>query len=694
MEISQKAEEIFLSALEITNKDERLSFLYKQCFNNSKLKESVEELISDYERANNVFQESSKKLKKLKREIKTDNLTISSMIGPYHIIGVLGEGGCGIVYKAERREPLKLKVALKVLKSGMDTQTIMSRFETEKQTLALMEHPNIAHVIDAGETENRRPFFVMELVQGEKITDYCKKNNLSINERLKLILSVCSAIQHAHNKGVIHRDIKPSNILITKLDGIAVPKVIDFGIAKATNLNAYQGETIQGQWIGTPGYMSPEQFADKNRDIDTRSDVYSLGMILYELITGYSPFDNNQLINEGFQKVKDRILNETPIAPDKICHNKKRKIPSDLSLLILKAINKNRNQRYETINELATDITNFLEKKPVKAHPAKGCYILRKLIIRNKLASLTSFIALLVVFFGFSASTLLYIRAHNAEHKEYLLRQETEEREHITKAAIYIMQRKMVEADQEIRNIDGLPTQTSLEATNVFRALATWSAMNGDWKTSADRWLAMSKVNHFDENDMSYSVTEDLLPISPLLITIKDYERYHAFQNFVIQRLEKTTNPIAAEHVLKMCLITPTSKSILERLKPTLEVAKKYTGKLEEPPIDTMESWRCIAVALWYYRDKQPQTAINYCNKTLNIYHRDETQPAMAKLIRAMSYIRLGNRQKANKDLIEANTIIDEHFMKPLDERTGGYWHDWLNVRIMQSEAEKLTIND
>src|ERR1700716_2695835 len=238
-------------------------------------------------------------------------------IDHYKLLQKIGEGGCGIVYLAEQEEPVRRRVALKVIKLGMDTAQVIARFEAERQALALMDHPNIAKVFDAGATGTGRPFFVMELVHGIKITDYCDQNKLSTEERLKLFIPVCHAIQHAHQKGIIHRDIKPSNILVTLHDGVPVPKVIDFGIAKATQgrLTDQTLFTAFEQFIGTPAYMSPEQAEMSGLDIDTRSDIYSLGVLLYELLTGKTPFDANELMASGIEAMRRTIREQEPLRP-------------------------------------------------------------------------------------------------------------------------------------------------------------------------------------------------------------------------------------------------------------------------------------------------------------------------------------------------------------------------------------------
>src|SRR3989449_905809 len=236
------------------------------------------------------------------------------LIGRYKLLQKIGEGGCGVVYMAEQEEPVRRRVALKVIKLGMDTRQVVARFEAERQALALMDHPNIAKVLDAGATDTGRPYFVMELVRGIRITDYCDQNNLSTRERLDLFVQICHAIQHAHQKGIIHRDIKPSNLLVTMHDGVPIPKVIDFGIAKATEerLTDKTLFTAYAQLIGTPAYMSPEQVELSGLDVDTRSDIYSLGVLLYELLTGRTPFDAKELLGSGVDEMRRTLREREP----------------------------------------------------------------------------------------------------------------------------------------------------------------------------------------------------------------------------------------------------------------------------------------------------------------------------------------------------------------------------------------------
>src|SRR2546425_700712 len=291
--------EIFLKALEMQSPAEREAYLQEACGRDPALRAKVEVLLTSHE--NDSFLESPAVDVARSAFVTQEPLTEGhgTVIGRYKLREKIGEGGFGIVYLAEQNEPIKRRVALKIIKVGMDTREVVARFEAERQALAIMDHPNIAKIHDAGATETGRPYFVMELVRGTKITDYCDQKNLSTRERLDLFMQICRAVQHAHQKGIIHRDLKPSNILVTLHDGVAVPKVIDFGIAKATTDQRLTDKTLftaLEQFIGTPAYMSPEQAEMSGLDIDTRADIYSLGVLLYELLTGQTPFDAKELL--------------------------------------------------------------------------------------------------------------------------------------------------------------------------------------------------------------------------------------------------------------------------------------------------------------------------------------------------------------------------------------------------------------
>src|SRR5437588_6757714 len=329
-----------------------------------------------------------------------------TVIGPYKLLEQIGEGGFGLVFMAEQQQPIRRKVALKILKPGMDTRQVIARFEAERQALALMDHPNIAHVFDGGETASGRPYFVMELVKGAPITGYCDQNTLSTRERLELFVSICQAVQHAHQKGIIHRDIKPSNVLVTLHDGAPLAKVIDFGVAKAMGQQLTDKTLFTGfaQMIGTPLYMSPEQAALSNVDVDTRSDIYSLGVLLYELLTGATPFDKERLKEASYDEMRRIIREEEPPKPSTRLSESKDSLPSisaqrhtepaklaklmrgELDWIVMKALDKDRNRRYETANGFAADVQRYLSDEPVQACPPSMGYRLRKFARRHKAA--------------------------------------------------------------------------------------------------------------------------------------------------------------------------------------------------------------------------------------------------------------------------------------------------------------------
>jgi serine/threonine protein kinase/Tfp pilus assembly protein PilF len=357
--------------------------------------------------------------------------------GKYKLLEELGSGGMGVVYSAEQMEPVRRRVALKLIKLGMDTREVVARFETERQALAVMDHPNIAKVFDAGATESGRPYFVMELVRGIPITDYCDRHKLSTQDRLKLFIGVCQAVQHAHQKGVIHRDLKPSNILVVIRDDRPVPKIIDFGIAKAVDHRLSQRTlfTEQGQLIGTPEYMSPEQAEMSGLDVDTRTDIYSLGVILYELLAGALPIGAKELRSAGFAELQ-RIIRETepPAASTRLSTLKNaqvdiaakrgtdpgsliRLLRGDLDWITMKAMAKDRTHRYSTASELAAEIERYLRHEPILAGPPGSVYRIRKYIRRHKLGVAAAALVMLAILVGTAGIAIGLLRAVRAEKK-------------------------------------------------------------------------------------------------------------------------------------------------------------------------------------------------------------------------------------------------------------------------------------
>jgi serine/threonine protein kinase/WD40 repeat protein len=426
-------EAILVAAVEMDSADQRREFVEQACAGDSELKRRVEGLIENHFRAGSFLEAPAAALTATAAE--SVNERPGTVVGPYKLLEQIGEGGFGVVFMAEQQQPLRRKVALKVLKPGMDTRQVVARFEAERQALALMDHPNIAHVFDGGETASGRPYFVMELVRGIPVTDFCDQDHLPVRERLELFVSVCQAVQHAHHKGIIHRDLKPSNILVTLHDGTPVVKVIDFGIAKALGQQLTDKTlfTNFAQLMGTPLYMSPEQAQLSGLDMDTRTDIYSLGVLLYELLTGTTPCDQERLRTAAYDEIRRIIREEEPARPSLRVNTlgqastplsaNRRSDPQRLSQvfrgeldwIVMKALEKDRNRRYESASAFAADVERYLKDEPVQACPPSAGYRLRKFFRRYKGPVLAASIVVLALLGGIVGTTWGMLRATDAQ---------------------------------------------------------------------------------------------------------------------------------------------------------------------------------------------------------------------------------------------------------------------------------------
>lgn len=607
-------EEIFGAAMEIADVTQRNALLDAACAGNSHLRNEVEELLGISGQAESFFDECATVINASKREIdialpvngrnerRTSKETlgnlVGSTIGGYKLLSVMGEGGCGVVYMAEQSKPVRRNVALKVIKLGMDTNSVIARFEAEQQALALMDHPGIARVLNAGVTDSGRPYFVMELVRGVKITTYCDNNKFNISQRLKLFVQVCQAVQHAHSKGIIHRDLKPSNILVYSQDSHTVAKIIDFGIAKAIEgrLTDRTIITPYEHFIGTPAYMSPEQADLRGLDVDTRSDVYSLGVVLYELLSGKTPFNQDELLKAGTNEMRRTLREREPQRPSKklatlpasnlqeISGSRRLDVPKlinllghDLDWIVMKALEKDRERRYQTANALAVDIERYLKNEAVVARPPSRLYLLKKLIRRNRgvFAAATSIGAAITI--GCAASTWMFIREREARKEqvrlrevvskalstEAQLRRVAEDRERMTQAAFLISRDQLEDADKVVSEVATI--EPSLEAEGVLRRLGEWQALRTNWNAAAVRFEQLLKA---DQQDRSGSITLDLLMAGPIQIERGDIQGYEHFRRAAIERFARTTDATDAERTLKVSLLRPASEDVLRSLKP------------------------------------------------------------------------------------------------------------------------------
>jgi serine/threonine protein kinase len=497
---AQRLKEIFLSAAQIASRSDRALFLERACGHDAELRQKVEALLHAPDASGSFLAPAPTGDHKHDEDASAHGEggeTVGAIIGPYKLLQKLGEGGMGAVWVAEQHQPVKRRVAVKVIKPGMDTRAVIARFEAERQALAMMDHPGIAKVLDAGATDNGRPYFVMELVKGIPITKFCDQEHLTPRERLELFVQVCQAVQHAHQKGIIHRDLKPSNVLIALYDGKPVPKIIDFGVAKATTqkLTDRTVFTEVGQIVGTVEYMAPEQAELNNLDIDTRADIYSLGVLLYELLTGAPPFTARQLRNAAFTDMLKIIRESEPPKPStKVSSSAelpaiaaKRKLEpakltkllrGDLDWIVMKCLEKERNRRYETANGLAMDVQRYLNDEPVLASPPTLRYRLRKYWRRHRGALLAAGVIVLVLIGGMIGTSVGLLQAERsrsiAEAKE---REALDEKARAVASQKQAMEALRATTDDVVEQlIGGKPVLGPAEKAFLEKTLKRWQA--------------------------------------------------------------------------------------------------------------------------------------------------------------------------------------------------------------------------
>lgn len=708
------------AALGLPDRAARALFLDRACAGNAALRARLEQLLEDHAHAEAFF-DFTPAIPTAEGMAAASPETVASAssdatavdcegeptrIGRYRIVRRLGAGGCGVVYLAEQEEPVRREVALKLIRLGMDTERVIARFALERQALALMNHPYIARVLDAGVTESGRSFFVMELVVGDRITDFCDQRRLSLRERLELFILVCQAVQHAHQKGIVHRDLKPSNVLVTAQDGAPAPKVIDFGVAKAVSNDAEElGATIAVEhFIGTPAYMSPEQAEPGRPDVDTRSDLYSLGALLYELLTGQPPFDTRRLLAAGLDELRRILREEEPVRPSL----RVRRLPAaeqaalatrlgctpsallealdrDLDWVVLQALAKDRQRRYVTVQGLALDLRRYLDDETVAARPPSTLYHVQKMLRRHRLAFVAGTAVFVALAGGLGASTWLYLREREAVREQTRLRADAENAERIMRAAYLTRDRKFAEADALLAASQTPRDRASYDAGMAYRAVGDWLAAQKRWPEVAARFAVVERVAEFDTWD---SVTRDHQSYGVALVMSGDAAGYERFCAEQARRFADVTNGAAVQRVLKTCLLLPPDAASLARLRPLGECAERWMASLSPQ----RNEWTSIPNALWRYRNGDILGAEQMARPYGMNGRPGSACTATLRLILALCEWRQGREAEARTSLETAGKVVTERFAAELlsGNHVEGFWYDWAFAHILLLEAEKV----
>ncbi len=687
-------EEVVFDAVLALPPEERADYLDRACGQDATLRQRLDALLRANEGAGDFLEPTPPAGGPSPTVVVSAPLTEKpgDIIGRYKIRERLGEGGWGAVYVAEQAEPVRRRVALKIIKLGMDTRSVIARFEAERQALAMMDHPNIAKVLDAGTTETGRPFFVMELVRGIKITDYCDQNHLDTAHRLALFVQVCHAIQHAHQKGVIHRDIKPSNILVTLHDGVPVPKVIDFGIAKATEgrLTELTVYTELHQFIGTPAYMSPEQAEMSGLDIDTRSDIYSLGVLLYELLTGRTPFDAQELAKAGLDQMRRTIREEEPLRPStrlstmvaadltSVAQRHGAEAPrlihlirGDLDWIVMKALEKDRTRRFETANALAVDVQRFLRSEPVEARPPSSVYRFQKLVRRNKTVVVAAGAVALALVLGFGLSLYLYLRESTLRQQaekgwalEKQMREMSAIADQLTKAGYLLSQGDFAKAEQIMQQMPRVVPHSS----SVYNVIGDQHGRQGEWLAAITNYSRSIQAD--PSNHLAYHL------LAPALVESGDLAGYQQHRQRILRQFAGTSDPTVAERLGRDCLLLPASGGELESIARMADLAT--TG-----PADN--GWMRFVKGFAEYR----QGHFDGVQKWLQEAAALETDPALqlqADVVLAMTQYQLKQPEAARATLAKGIAFAEAK----VPPRDGPNWNDRRSAYLLMKEAKAL----
>jgi eukaryotic-like serine/threonine-protein kinase len=685
---------IFLAALDIDDPSRRDAYVDRACGRDTILRSQVLKLLEAHEEPAGFMERPAPALAKgLDERSVVEGL--GAVIGVYKLLEQIGEGGFGVVFMAEQSRPVLRRVALKVLKPGMDTRQIIIRFEAERQALALMDHPNIAHVFDGGETTSGRPYFVMELVRGVPITQYCDDNCLPLRERLQLFVDVCQAVQHAHQKGIIHRDLKPSNVLITLHDDRAVVKVIDFGVAKATGQQLTDKTlfTNFAQMIGTPLYMSPEQAQMSELDVDTRSDIYSLGVLLYELLTGTTPFDRERLKTAAYDEIRRIIGEEEPPKPStrigtpgkssaRVSTSRRsdrqdlsRLVRGELDWIVMKCLEKDRNRRYATANGLAADVERYLRDEPVQACPPSAWYRFRKLARRNRVPFVAASAVVLLMLLSIVTLVISNIRVRQEQARTQAQKQRAEEaqklalqrgdeihqglerlkaaNELVDTARFFIEERRWDDASAAFtRAIDSRPEHApAWEGRGLlYASLGLWELAAKDLAEAADlqepatshRWLLLA---------LSHAYVGDL-------------PGYRAVCARMDKRFQGTTVNHFTMDLTRVSVLVPDAPADPAR---SVRVAEAIVA------VDPHVHWFLHVLGAAHYRAGQYERAIQRLEESLAMDPHWSGRAINYPFL-AMAFHRLGRQDEARHALSEAERAIDQWTQARYEASGRDYW--------------------
>lgn len=727
---------IFLAASALTDEAERRLLLDRACGDDAALRARVEALFAIQNEATGYFEEDaavgpapgspSPKPAGVPARSETGVEAVGARLGRYRVLRRIGEGGCGVVYLAEQVEPVRREVALKIIRPGMDTERVVARFEAERRSLALMEHPHIARVLDAGATVSGLPFFVMEFVDGRPITDFCDAHRLPVCARLELFVQLCRALQHAHQKGVIHRDIKPSNILVRERDGRPFAQVIDFGIAKAVRDPSGDNPALTraDQPVGTPAYLSPEMAAG-GADLDTRSDIHALGVVLHELLTGATPFarraadaaasaagakagaggdadtvaaELRRLLREESPPSPSACLSALPpgelrrvaglrgVGPAKLI----AELRGELDWIALKAMELERERRYETAHGLALDVERHLRHEPVVAGPPDRLYRFRKFVRRNRL-SVAAGLAITSALAGAAGvSTWMYLREQRARADEAALRVQAERRETIAQAAVRLSHGDIAGADHLLGGVPFDQAPPSLETAQAYSKAGEWHVLAGRWREATDRFATLALVLPNVDPADSDAISITLLPAAATLCWAEDATRYAVIRSTAVDRFADTSRPVVAEQLLKICLLMPAPPEVMAKLRPPAERLERSVldGHPELVNNPSRVAWSCFALGLFSYRQGDFASAQAWAFRCLSEAEGNPSRDASARCLLALTQSRLGRETEARLQLESAAGAIARVFEGDLKlGNVNSFWFDWVNVRVLRREA-------